>query len=264
MELKRPEPIPVEKSFNKFVEEFGGELVKELMPQNQNLPRNADYLFRRDLVVSELKCLEKDLFNEAEDTERIMRLIQKWTSSGKITGHKALRWVLGQEKLPNECYGDMIKLATRTIETAIRSAKDQIQCTKEYFKLPQAYGLLLIANDGNYFLEHQEFYRLTCRIMASKFMNSSIDGFVYFSANMPVKMPSQRREMLVWIPAYRIDNNDILGNFVNELGANWFSFYQRKIGQEEDPPHQIDDLEEGVAVLNSMRLIRDYKPKKNR
>lgn len=73
MKLQRPEPIPVEEFFNEFVLEFGGELVSNLMPQNTNLPRNADYLFRKDLVVCELKCLEKDLFNNDDDVERLIK-----------------------------------------------------------------------------------------------------------------------------------------------------------------------------------------------
>jgi hypothetical protein len=262
MKLQRPEPIPVEEFFNEFVLEFGGELVSNLMTPNTNLPRNADYLFRQDKVVCELKCLEKDLFNNDEDVERLMSLIENWISSGKITGHKALRWVLGQERLNEECYADLIKLARRTTETAIRSAKHQIQSTKNYFKLPKANGLLLIANDGNYFLEHQNFFRLILKVMINKFMDSSIDGFVYFSANMPVTMPYEKREMLVWFPGYRKENDIALVNFVNKLGEKWDNFYLEKIGEEVTPPTQFDNLDEAVDTLNAMKLIREYRVKK--
>jgi len=262
MKLKPPEHIPVEKSFNEFVKDFGGELVSELMPRGHELPRNADYLFLKELVVAELKCLEKDLFNNEEEVERITRLIQKWTSSGIINGSTAIEWLFGQALLPDECYRDMIRLAARTIETAIRSAKKQIERTKEYFDLPQTNGLVLLANDGNYFLEHQEFFELTCQIMGSKFMDSSIDGFVYFSANMPVAMPGHEREMLLWVPSYRDENNKSLGKFVNELGEKWFLFYQKKIRQEGVPIKQIENFDEGIEALKSMRHIKKYRRKK--
>lgn len=260
--LKRPERIPVENTFNEFVKEFGGELVSELMPKNQNLPRNADYLFRDNRVVAELKCFEKDLFNNDEDIARLEKLIKKWISNGSISGHHALRWALGQEKLPLICAQDMINLAVRTIETAIKSAKEQIKQTKDYFHINNGKGLLLLANDGNYFLEHQELFGLICRIMGKKFMNSSIDGIVYFSDNMPSKVPWLLREMSVWFPAYRKENDE-LGDFVNELGAKWISFFQRKIGEEEIPPYQLNDPVEIARLLNSMKLIKSNKPTKN-
>ncbi len=249
--LKPPPPIPVEESFNEFVEEFGGELVSKLMPKDKNLPRNADYLFRQDVVVSELKCLEKDLFNNLEDVERIGKIIQKHSLNETVSGHTGFRWVLGQERLPKEYYRDMLNLTKRTIETAIRGAKKQIENTKAHFGLPNAQGLLLLANDGNYFLESREFFALTCQLMQERFLDSSIDGFVYFTVNMPAKLSGHSREMLVWVPAYRTEKNEILSSFVNKLGFEWNRFYEKKIGQEV-PNYQTQDVE----ALISMKFIK--------
>ncbi|GAC1370299.1 MAG: hypothetical protein NVS3B3_02520 [Aquirhabdus sp.] len=254
--MNRPKPIPVEESFNEFVIEFGGELVSSLMSQEKTLPRNADYLFRNEHVIAELKCLEKNSFNNDEDVGRLGNLIQKWTSSKIINGSNAIKWLNGQERLPSECYQDMINLAARTIETAIRSAKKQIELTKVFFDLPEANGVLLLVNDGNYFLEHQHIFALTCQIMERKFKNSSIDGFVYFSVNMPAVMPEHKLEMLPWFPAYRDENNESLGAFINKLGEQWIAFYRNKIGQEEIPIHKIKDFDEGVEKLQSMRYLK--------
>jgi len=256
--MDRPKPIPVEKYFNEFVEEFGGELISKLMPQGQNLPKNADYLFRKDQVVCELKCLEKDLFYE-DDADRLLPLIDKWTSNGMITGHQALRWVLGQDRLNEGCYRDLLTLVNRTIERAIRSAKHQIKDTKDFFNIPEASGLVLIANDGNYFLEHQQFIGLICNLMERRFNDSSIDGFVYFTANMPVSIPGHKLEKNIWVPGYREDNNIILGDFVNDIGEKWGYFYQNKIGQDKIAPTQIEDFDESIDLLNSMKLIKEYR-----
>jgi len=258
MLMDRPKPIPVEKHFNEFVEAFGGELVSKLMPKGKNLPRNADYLFRKDKVVCELKCLEKDLLNE-DDADRLLPLIDKWTSNGMITGHQALRWVLGQDRLNQECFRDLITLVNKTIERAMRSAKHQIQDTKDYFNLPEASGLLLIANDGNYFLEHQQFFGLISNLMERRFKDSSIDGFVYFAPNMPVFIPGHEREMIIWATGYREDNNNILDDFVNDIGEKWWDFYQNKIGQDKIAPTQFEDFDESIDLLNSMELIKEYR-----
>jgi hypothetical protein len=249
--LRPPPAIPVEESFNEFVEEFGGELVSKLMPRDKNLSRNADYLFRHDAVVAELKCLEKNLFNNLEDRERIGKIIQKHASDNTVSGHTGLRWVLGQEKLPDEYLRDMLNLTKRTVETTIRSAKEQIANTKAHFGLPDAQGLLLLANDGNYFLESRDFFALTCQIMQERFLESSIDGFVYFTVNMPAELPGHLREMLIWVPAYRDEKNKALSGFVNKLGFEWNRFYERKVGQGV-PNYQTQDAE----VLSSMRFIK--------
>ena len=152
MQLQRPEPIPVDNSFNEFVKKFGGDLVSDLMPHGIDLPKNADYLFRPNpvatrrepVVVAELKCLEKELFNNDEDAQRLEELFQKWTVRGAATKSELLGWAFRGQRLPVKCQQDMIKVATRTIETAIRKAKKQIQSTRERFELPQARGLLLL------------------------------------------------------------------------------------------------------------------------
>ena len=62
--LNRP-IVDVESAFNEFVEEFGGELISKAVPANPE--ENADYLFRDEGVVAELKCLQKDFFAAGYD-----------------------------------------------------------------------------------------------------------------------------------------------------------------------------------------------------
>jgi len=98
--------------------------------------------------------------------------------------------------------------------------------------------------------------------MQQKFLDSHIDGFVYFTANMPADVPGQKREMLIWAPAYRDENNDSLARFVNNLGERWIEFYQRQIGQEI-PRYEIADADKGAALLRSMKFIKGYKRTEN-
>lgn len=57
----------LENAFNQFVKKFGGELISELMPRSGNISDNADYLFRQQNIVVELKCLEKDHYHQNKD-----------------------------------------------------------------------------------------------------------------------------------------------------------------------------------------------------
>ena len=69
--------IPVESAMNDCVQAFGGELGANLRP-SVNSPKNADYVFREDNVVAELKCLENDLFTLAH-AQKLGLLVPDWT-----------------------------------------------------------------------------------------------------------------------------------------------------------------------------------------
>lgn len=249
--LERPDPIPVEASFNEFVVELGGQLVSDLMPATPSRPLNADYYFPVDGVIVELKCFEKNLFNCYEDVPRILSIIERHRDSGAVSGYKGLRWVLGQEHIPQEYRRDMLSLARRHIEDVIRKADKQIRSTKALLNLPNARGLVLLANDGNYFSHPAEAVALICQVMQEHFLESSVDGFVYFTVNVVAKAPGTDRELAFWIPVYRKEGDEV-GSFVNRLGSEWNSFYARKVGQDM-PKFQSEDM----RILMQMRLFNE-------
>lgn len=246
--LIRPEPLPVEETFNEYVKQFGGQLISELLQTDPQRPQNADYYFPSHGVIAELKCFEKDLFNNRDDVERIGRIIKKNHESGLVDGYKGFRWLLGQEPLPSVYRRDMLSLARRYYENAIRKADKQIESTKKLLDLPNARGLVLLANDGNYFSHPEEAVGLIAQVMQQHFMASHLDGFVYFTINSVVKVPGNDRELLFWVPSYR-KTGDELGDFVNLLGAGWGSFYAEKIGQDV-PSFQTEDTQVTALMRN--------------
>lgn len=251
--LVRPEPLPVEATFNEFVKQFGGELISELLQTDPQRPQNADYYFSSHNVIAELKCFEKDLFNNRDDIERINRIIKKNHDSGLVDGYKGFRWLLGQEPLPSEYRRDMLSIARRYYENAIRKADKQIESTQKLLGLPNARGLVLLANDGNYFSHPAEAASLIAQVMQQHFMESHLDGFVYFTVNSVAKVPDNDREQLFWIPSYR-KAGDSLGDFVNLLGASWGNFYAEKIGQDV-PIFQTEDARV-TALMRNFRYPR--------
>ncbi|MBA4122347.1 MAG: hypothetical protein H0X72_07785 [Acidobacteria bacterium] len=59
-----PSDIDVEKFFNEFVEDFGGELISKIFNDifvgESKRPDNADYFLFNRSVIAELKYLEKN------------------------------------------------------------------------------------------------------------------------------------------------------------------------------------------------------------
>lgn len=243
--------IPVEEAFNEFVVRVGGKLVQELMPRTQPLPRNADYFFPQDCVVAELKCLEKDLFQDDKYKRKLSKLYEKWVLRGLI---RPLDSQDDKISLPEECGQEMLRLARRTVEDRVRSADRQISETKLFLNVPQAKGLLLLANDGNYSFESANIMYLTGQILMARGERSSIDGFVYLTVNMPATIPESERSWMVWTPAYKAPLNEGLAQFVDKLGAQWASFYASKLGAELKGSQPIyEDVEE---VMDRMRFVK--------
>lgn len=244
--------LKVEENFNEFVREIGGELVQNLIPKMHNLPRNADYFFASDCVIAELKCLEKDLFQDEKYRKKLDRMYERWVLGGLI---RPLTSATDTVRLPEECSQEMLRLARRTIEDRIRSADNQIKETKASLDKPQAKGLLLLANDGNYSFESSAIRYLAGQILLARGEGSSIDGFVYFTVNMQATIPGSEKNWTVWAPAYRTaTGNENLMEFVDRIGSQWASFYAKKLGENVKGALPIyDDVEE---IFDQMKFVK--------
>jgi hypothetical protein len=106
-------------------------------------------------------------------------------------------------------------------------------------------------------------------ILATNFSGrgqDGIDGLVYFTVNMPVSLPNVPSEHLLWMPSYDVNAPAELVNFVDDLGAEWWTFYQREVGQEAVERTVVPSASPTVeSFIDSMTLLREYrnnKPKK--
>ena len=253
--LVRPPIIPVEASFNEFVVEFGGSLVSELISIITNLPNNADYYFKDENVIIELKSFEKDHFSVPEDIVRMGKIIEKHRETGDVSGYAGVKWLLGQQDIPALYKRDRFSHVRRHIESTFRKANKQIKSTKVLLGKPDSRGLVLVANDGNYFSHPAEAIMLICEVMRRHFLDSDIDGVIYFTLNTHAKISGNSRELNYWVPVYRKDGDEV-AKFVNKLGASWSEFYSRKIG-ENVPKFETDD----IRVLKLMKLQRNLRRK---
>ena len=231
MKLQPPPRIEVEKSFNEFVKEFGGELVSELMPSNPGY--NADYLFRNQAepVVAELKCLEKDLFSDEKFQEKLSLLHLDWVQRGLVEPSDSEFVQIDTSRLPHECQMDVLKLVKKSIEPVVKKANKQIGATRAYFNIPHAKGLLLLVNDNNYGLEPYSLIGTIGWIFEHQ-DKACINSLLFFTVNMRANVPGVKEEAILWVDAVRPKFEPVSGDFLRELQEGWFAFYDEKVGQK--------------------------------
>ena len=207
---KLPEKIDIEKTFSEFVENYGGQCIEKLIPKNPDF-KNADFIFREEKLIAELKCLKKNQLEDDNFHHKVEQVISKWVKRGKISGEQLKNWRLGNTLLSSELYTDIIKITRPLIEDALRKAKHQLSETKSYFHVPDYFCVVLVANDGNYALQNREMYWLIGNILSlSKFKDSCINGYVYFTVNLTSRIPDSNLDWTIWSPAYNGDNNEEL------------------------------------------------------
>jgi hypothetical protein len=249
--MQEPPQLHIESSFNEFVKEFGGELVKELLPPNPSF-ENADYVFKKDNVVAELKCLEKDILEQDNSKAKLNALYDGWLRKG-LVGPAWGTVEINTAKLPVQCQREVYALIRRPIQRTIEKANKQIKETKKHFDLPNAAGLLLLANDGNYSLESAHVIDIVGNILTNLY--SSIDGFVYFTVNMRAMKPGYERDVNLWVPNYG-GYIESLVKMVDRMAEAWGRFYARKIGQDV-PMHSFEYNDR--TLLDSVKFIKPSK-----
>lgn len=252
--MNRPDPVNIEHIFNKFVIHYGGSLVTDVMeatPQKSN----ADYFFKKENVVAELKCLQKDSFNSLEDIPKFQEIINKWVQKGEIRQQDAFRIVIAAEPIPKCCWQDFRDAVSKSIDRVIYKANKQIGQTKIDLKLNKAKGLLLIANDGNYLYSNAEFLKIIIDLMIRKYSNCSLNGFVYFTVNQASYSPESELDQHVWVPSYGKGNNKTLSRFVNDLGEKFLTDHYNILPFEKPVEHRKINGPEGMEIIKKLKFI---------
>ena len=254
-DLNRPEIVNVENIFNEYVEYFGGQVISKNEENFDDRP-NADYLFRNQNVIAELKCFQKDLFNNEEDIPRLLNFFDKWEEQKLIEQGDKLGILLGAKRLPKVCYIDLLNACTKTVDRILHKANKQIKESKKTFSLPTAKGLVLLCNDGNYFIQNGTFVKLIADLMSRKYMDSDIDGFVYFTVNQTATMPDSDLDWNLWFPSYRQENDEEFGDFVNELGYKFNNdFITMKTGITLSDKNITDSIEKDMDKFKLMKHV---------
>ena len=82
-------PVDVESFIKAFIADSGGEILDETLDGSPNF-ENADFVFRNEGVVIELKTIQEDFVSPAV-RERASRIVEQMVASGEISHDQSLR-----------------------------------------------------------------------------------------------------------------------------------------------------------------------------
>jgi hypothetical protein len=223
---------PLQPLIDDFAKQAGGELVTDLI-DTRNPPSNADYFFREQNVIIELKALESDTFGDSYKT-KLGQLVAAWVARGLIEIY-GTNVPLRLNELPPECQDDWNALTRRSMQSKVfAKANAQISATKRLLGRAAAKGVLLLASDGNKDLQPGSVWFLAGQILDKKHPDGSpqyshINGLAYFTPRIPVWVPQRRQHVFIWADDVRGDDA-ALSDFLKSLASAWHHFQTRQLG----------------------------------
>jgi hypothetical protein len=170
-----------EARFDEFIKDLGG---KRIPPASTPGEMRADYIFHRSAtlsidVVLELKSMEEEGYEPY--LARLKEMVSDWIKTGKliVVGQVAINY----RDLSPELRSDWDAILNPFAQNLIRKANRQIKKTKADLSLPDAKGVILCVNEGNYAHFPTDFLTLVNRLFDPKRQQyTSTDSVEYFSA----------------------------------------------------------------------------------
>jgi hypothetical protein len=212
-----------EAHFRIFIRDFGGMVLPE------NNAKSADFLFPKDNIVAELKTLQEDA--RREHATKLQELVADWRRRGLMMVFG--RTIISLQKLNPVCQREWLHILEVPVERIIGKANRQIRSTKQFLKLSNAKGLLLIANDGNFLHTGPTDYMiLVSRVLQKKTPTGerrfpNISGVVYFS----YRIGSRDEAIPFWAAGDIEPKGDIpMREFQERLRRGWVSYMERVTG----------------------------------
>jgi hypothetical protein len=220
-----------EQIFRDFVSAFGGEVLPE--PSDTKI---ADYVFRKQNVVAELKCLMEDQTDAMN--KKVTQVVQDWwTKHKKIPEGYDSSKPLEIATAPREIADGWMEILKAPIESFIRHANQQIRDTKQRLNMPEAKGLVLVFNQGNLLHNRPRDFTNLMKIILRKRDKekerrfSHVHAGVYFSYET---VRTEKEKMNFWasLQLYA-PNEDVtpMETFLKELEQAWYAFVQKRWGK---------------------------------
>lgn len=219
-----PSKPDFEAVFARFIERIGGEILAT------GPEESADFVFRAEQIVVELKTLQRD--PRDEHAKKLAALASTWNQRGHLRVYG--RTTISLRDMHPEVQREWLDLLETPIERIIRKAHRQIRSTKNRERLMDAKGLLLIVNDGNFLhTAPLEFMTIVARVLQQRTAQGErkfphIRGIVYFS----YRVLAAGEPNLFWVPGTLEPAADAdLQAFQNKLRIEWFAYFTRIIGR---------------------------------
>ena len=136
-----------EETFAAAIKRCGGVAVAETLTTRSF--DNADFYFPDANTIIELKCLTENGFAKQTYRDWMEDRYIDWVKRGLAPRRKP-PFAFDLQQLPRECYEEVLrKIVTQLERNFVRKANRQIRETRHHFGMPQAHGVLAIANDGD-------------------------------------------------------------------------------------------------------------------
>jgi hypothetical protein len=231
--------ISVEELLDKVIKKAGGSLVSEILPKNKDRESNADYVFQQYGVIGELKRLERDQGDNPDMAAKRNALYQKWINERRpgvpiVYG----RAFLNIRELPTSCANEMISLYREPIARRIRKANEQIKFTRTILKMPDAIGVLFLAQDGDYSIGPDAILSLAARCLKGNRF-SGIDDVICFNM-LPATLPNDQLGYMFWIHSCRDSKRETPAALLDSLNKAWRSEIEAITGKMVAPSEPID------------------------
>lgn len=220
-----------ESIFQEFVISFGG----ELLPATSDT-KMADYLFRKQNVLAELKCLMQDQTDSMN--KKVSDVVLEWVKRNKVLPSGYDGAFLNIAAAPKELSDKWLQILKAPIEGCIRDANRQIRESKKYLQLPIAQGLVFIFNQGNFLHNRPKDFRLLLgnilckRDSAKQLRFPNIHGVVFFSFET---VKSEKEQMSFWASLQLRETTDEdateMQNFQAELRDAFYAFIAARSGK---------------------------------
>jgi hypothetical protein len=222
-----------EPHWNEFVAEFGGELVAPLIKRAG--VQNADYLFREQRVIAELKILQTEFFDPL--------LIRIGQAAAKLI-----------QDPTDEAFDLFERFLVSTLEAPlkriIKKANRQIKETKGVLGLPNHRGIILCINDGFVGIPPS----IVSEIIFGMLKGSSYTNTrcIVYLTNHLVKFADDDEPALLWWTQYNGRPPEDLMMFVDKLGEEWSLFLANRASSGARPIWRTAKDFRGATVVNGI------------
>lgn len=242
--------IDVPKAVAVCVKQLNGVILDEVLVQPKFA--NADYWFQDANIVAELKCLTEDLSTNAIFNNSVLALYATWVKRGLVPRTAGGNVRMNLRDLPLQCAREYLEPIKKRLEAStIKKANRQIRETKKHFNAPDAKGLLLLVNDGNYMLPPTMMVPILLRIL--KGQHSSISSVIYFSVNEHSTVPGIDMPSLFWIDALVPGREPVSSVFREALRKAWMVQYSHLV---LEPIYEIE-ASMHANIIDNIQFVRD-------
>lgn len=209
-----------------FVKFANGQRITDILGPNIE-SENADYFFRGDNVVVELKILETDFLESNREKLAVARA--EALKKVKITPEM----ILGTDQSqPEEVFWAEFRVLRDALQRITKKGNDQIKNSRQLLNANDASGIVVFLVDGFYSVSPFLIIEMLHDPVTRQF--SGVDAIIVLTFRRKVTLDygDGPFDYFVFEPRYSPGYPKSLPTFVDNLGSRWFEYMQRLSGKK--------------------------------